>query len=337
MFDLYTAATAAQVDECVARGENIEQVRAGITPLISAFLRRNWAVFEALLRHGAKPTNNPLFDGPVRWTPFLNQREWAEQKLVRLRDDITRNSPYLRQRILNAAEDGDESTVEMLLALGASPETKDQEGRSSIFRASFRGHLPVVHMLLVAGANVDNATNCARRPLMAAISQGHTDIVFLLVSYDANINAAGINGKTPLMIAVISGHHHLVRYLAHLRADLDQQDNQGRTVLMHASKKEDAIFVGILLSYGANTQIRDNEGHRAIDLTQSQEIRELIQGICSFLQKIFLLIEKKNQKQSQNQKSLYQLCHLFLWRPEPDHAVLFPHTFLYLFPHPQRL
>ena len=39
-----------------------------------------------------------------------------------------------------------------------------------------------------------------------------------------------------------------------------------------------AEVVKILLAHGADTQIKDNKGKKAIDLTQSQEIKDLLQG-----------------------------------------------------------
>jgi hypothetical protein len=38
------------------------------------------------------------------------------------------------------------------------------------------------------------------------------------------------------------------------------------------------------LAHGADTQIEDNQGQKAIDLTQSQEIKDLLQGdLLAFL------------------------------------------------------
>jgi hypothetical protein len=62
MSDLFTATTAAEVEECLARGDNLEEERERMgkqTPLISSIKRGNKQVFFSLLQHGANPNHSP--------------------------------------------------------------------------------------------------------------------------------------------------------------------------------------------------------------------------------------------------------------------------------------
>ena len=63
MSDLFTDTTAAQVEEALARGDDIEEERriegATMTPLVSACERGELEVVDCLLNHGADPKHCP--------------------------------------------------------------------------------------------------------------------------------------------------------------------------------------------------------------------------------------------------------------------------------------
>lgn len=96
-----------------------------------------------------------------------------------------------------AACSGDETSVRMLLSIGASPDgTKDYpyylrhftplEFSSHLSQAAYSGNLAVVKQLLDAGANPNVVEGSGRTAIMSAAERGHTDIARLLMESGAD-------------------------------------------------------------------------------------------------------------------------------------------------------
>ena len=123
MSDLFTATTAAEVEECLARGDDLEEERKVMwfnqTPLISSIRRGNKQVFSSLLQHGADPNHGPQ---------------------------------GLRKPIQEAADEGWKDMVEALVKAGA--DVNENEGRcgTPLFFAAHKGALDVTEGLLALGA-----------------------------------------------------------------------------------------------------------------------------------------------------------------------------------------
>ena len=95
------------------------------------------------------------------------------------------------------------------------------------------------------------------------------------------------------MMACFYGHVPVVDRLVGLGCDLNLQNDDGETALMLACQYDYAEIVKILLAHGADSQIKDNKGKMAIDLTQSQEIEDIIQGdLLALLSFFFHLLPK---------------------------------------------
>ena len=316
MSDLFTATTASEVEECLARGDKLEQERREgrwdkQTPLISSIKRGNKQVFFSLLQHGADPNHNPPGDWkPIQWAAFEGWKDMVEA-LVKAGADVNENEREKRAPLWIAAEKGAVDVTEGLLALGADTEITDEEGWTPLMVACKKGHEVVVDRLLAAGAVVNSVNEDSYSPLILASMNGHLGIVDRLVIHGANINYkdngksfhnewvllenldlsddeidplllgdADLNlfKKSALMWAFTRGHLHVVERLLGLGCDLDLQDEEEKTILMKACQRGQVEVVKILLAHGADTQIKDMNGKKAIDLTQSQEIKDLLQG-----------------------------------------------------------
>ncbi len=100
MSDLFTATTAAQVEESLARGDDIEKEVSShedfstftITPLISACKRGALEVVDSLLNHGADPHHCPkkMQMGPIQMAAFKGHVDII-QRLIKAGADINDN------------------------------------------------------------------------------------------------------------------------------------------------------------------------------------------------------------------------------------------------------
>ena len=93
---------------------------------------------------------------------------------------------------------------------------KDSEGRASLCRAAEKGQKSVVEIILAtdrADVNIQDGEN-GRTPLMWAASNGHASTIQLILAtngVDVNLKAA--DGRSPLVLAVEHGHEPVVKLL----------------------------------------------------------------------------------------------------------------------------
>ena len=72
-------------------------------------------------------------------------------------------------RLLNAAEQGDCSTVSALLQAGANPNAKRENGVSALMLAAYMGHATCVQALLKGGANVNLRDDFGMTAMMMSV------------------------------------------------------------------------------------------------------------------------------------------------------------------------
>ncbi len=165
-----------------------------------------------------------------------------------------------------------------LLDQGASPNVKDEEGRTPLHIAiEFlkEDALPIVEKLIKKDALVTASDNQERTPLHYAASEschlflkGKKDdgaLVRTLIQAGANVNMTDYLGRTALHETVLgeSGAKNIRSIVELIKADgmdLDKQDHEGNTALHLAVDKGDVEAVRALLQHGANRNIRNKEG-----------------------------------------------------------------------------
>ena len=123
-----------------------------------------------------------------------------------------------------AAVAGDEATLDVLLALGASARqvTSRYDG-TALIAASHLGHVGVVHRLIAAGAPLDHVNNLHWTALIEAVVLGdggvrHEATVRALLEAGASTKVADRSGRTPLELARDKGYRHIVDQLERVGA-----------------------------------------------------------------------------------------------------------------------
>jgi len=95
------------------------------------------------------------------------------------------------KQLLDAVRRGNLGEVERLIREGVSIEAKDNDGWTSLFYASARGHEDVCWLLIVNKASVGAKSNGGSTPLMIAAEYGSKDVCKLLI--DAQLESARKN------------------------------------------------------------------------------------------------------------------------------------------------
>ena len=129
------------------------------------------------------------------------------------------------QRLIYAAENGDITTVQTLLAHKAHVNAKSEgSGWTALMSAASRGHLLVTQALLANGAEANARDKDDQTALLLmAVQQGYTAIVQALLDGGADVNIQNKTGKTPLAVAEAQGFSKIAQLLK-------QAGTRGQTV-----------------------------------------------------------------------------------------------------------
>ena len=172
-------------------------------------------------------------------------RETARRELER------KGIAYSESAFLESAKYGDVNTVQLFLAAGMSPNTRDEEGYTVLMNAIGANSDAVAKVLLNGGADANARRESGPTPLHLVALTGNSQIAKLLIKHHADVNATSNIGETPLMISALRGYADIVKLLIRGGADVNARDNRGETPLMHAVERNQAEVIEILKSAGA--------------------------------------------------------------------------------------
>ena len=113
----------------------------------------------------------------------------------------------------DAAETGNLSQIQQLVAAGADVSEVDSRGIWPLLAAVTEGNAATVALLLKLNANPNQVDQYQYSALHEAASLGYHNVVELLIDAKANINARDINGITPLGYAMRSSNPETITLL----------------------------------------------------------------------------------------------------------------------------
>lgn len=150
------------------------------------------------------------------------------------------------------------------MAVRKSPTPHDR----SLVDAAFVCDLLKVRELLAAGADPDARDDEGRTPLFSAVLGGSIGLVGLLLEAGADINARDTQGFSALHFAAQEDLPEMARLLIAKGADVNAVDEDGASVLWRAvfSSRQRADMIQILTTAGAKPDLANRAGESARDL-----------------------------------------------------------------------
>jgi len=147
----------------------------------------------------------------VRTTPTRLDKTWAHIKTSIQNDGVVHSS-----LILALANTGLAAPVRLLLSRGTNVDTASlYYKKTPVIQAARNGHENVVQLLLNNGAKINAQDRYGFTALIWASINNHEPVVRMLVERgaDLNLRSAGIAGRTALQYAVDSRSHGVIRAL----------------------------------------------------------------------------------------------------------------------------
>ncbi|WP_455274947.1 ankyrin repeat domain-containing protein [Rhizobium herbae] len=137
----------------------------------------------------------------------------------------------LQEMLFIAARTGRDDMIPDLLRAGADIEGRDPKGYTAIVLASYNGQPSTTQLLLSLGANPDSGdTERGNTALIGVCYKGYPEIVKELVAAGADANARNVIGQTALMMAVLFNQTEIIDLLLEAGADPTIADLNGNTV-----------------------------------------------------------------------------------------------------------
>lgn len=222
-----------------------------------------------------------------RLNPLTINRAEALKELERRKIEISEES------LLKRIDKGNLRAVELLLAVGVNPNTKNKEGDTVLYyavendktklaralidfsadltvrneyeetllmRAAFNGNVEIVKELIYRGADVNAHSRIDGTPLMSAAWSDSPETINALIDAGAEVNAKDSSEGTALMLVYESAE--VAETLIRRGAKVNAKDEDGKTALLHQfDLNKDKDVIETLLKHGANPNIKDKSGN----------------------------------------------------------------------------
>lgn len=247
-------------------------------------------------------------------TPKTVLGSYASGEEGEAREELERfGVEYSGASFLESAENGDITTIKLLLKAGMDPDVTGEHEATALMVAARNGKVDVLNLLIEAGAEVDatafmiaalhaqtevvrallragvdvNARVYKKTALTTAAVRGHAETVMALIAAGADVEARDAHGDTALVLAAREGHTrpacedytNIVRALLDAGADANARFHGGGSVLVFAAYGGCIEMVHDLLRAGADVNVRGRQGQTALHFASKKGYGEIAKDL----------------------------------------------------------
>jgi len=284
--------TASEIQALVSSGVDVDAVKDGGTPLLTA---TNWNNYEAVKALVALKANVNFAVG--QWTPLI-RAAGRDTRIVKLLIDSGADVNYADPVFGYTA---------LSYAANNRPETFEQLAKKGSYKGLYPNTPQTVALLIAAKADVNHRDKFGNTSLRVAVLANNIDIVRLLVKAGADVNEHNptpephvYTGKDdPVLFDMVSGFPRIHITIADLLleggadanfrdprpfdADFDARGftSDGYTPLTLAARWGHLPVVELLLNHGADPCVPRDDGAYAASIAEEhgyQQVATMIRG-----------------------------------------------------------
>lgn len=156
--------------------------------------------------------------------------------------------------VLLATQGQQRAMLRTLLDRGVNPDARGGSGFTPLTYAAMRGLDTEARWLLKASARPDLRNALGDTPLHLAARFGHTAIVDQLLDAGARVDEISAAGETALIVAIRAGQRKVFDTLLARRAQADAHDKTGRTALFWAILENQEAMAVALIEHDARIE-----------------------------------------------------------------------------------
>ena len=162
--------------------------------------------------------------------------------------------------LADAAEKGDQKSVQRLLASAAEVNATQTDGMTALHWAAYHDDLPTAKSLVAAGAGAGNQNRYGVTPLSLACTNGSEAMVALFLGAGADPNSSLPGGEPVLMTAARTGDPGTVKALIKHGAKVNAKGKRSQAALMWAAADGHTEVVKLLIGAGADIRATLDSG-----------------------------------------------------------------------------
>lgn len=203
------------------------------------------------------------------------------KKAIKKYKVLQRYGRFDEETLLIAAEDGNETCLNILLEAGFDINHQGRNDQTALHRAVIHQRFICIRLLIDKGANPNIQDNIGKTPLMYTIEAGEKHLFHYLVDQYPDLEIQDQMGETILFHAIRHGETSIARKLIEKGANIDHQNIRGESPLMVAVDHEKVGIVKSLLQHEADPTLMDENKQSVLERNiPSLRIKRLLQKAC---------------------------------------------------------
>ena len=221
-----------------------------------------------------------LFRGPIALCMFEELSEALNEEMQTQR--IKKH--YRDQKLILAAQKGQNELIRELLVDGADIEAHDFHGHRPLHTAARFNQVHAINELLDRGALLEGQGSGGETPLHGAASCNHEPACGYLLARGASKEARDRNGSTPLHYAAANNSVEVIRLLKACGADVNALNKRRMTplhwaVISHESFRNNCLdAIKCLIELGADLEAQNVNNENALKLAFDPARKALLEG-----------------------------------------------------------
>ena len=173
------------------------------------------------------------------------------------------------------------AVIQALLAAGADPNVHGWGNATPLHRAAANENLTVIEALLAAGTDPNVRDGGKDTPLHEAAGNGNPAVIQALLAVGADPNVHGWLNATPLHRAAANENFAVIEALLAAGADPNVRDDDKDTPLHEATRNKNPAVIQALLAAGADPNVRGENGIMPVHRAASNENPAVIQALLA--------------------------------------------------------